>query len=102
MARFREMGMANIFSTYLILTGALQVFTALDLYRVVRYDYYIFASGFLSILCGLLVKLAPVNDSVRVASIFGMFMSIYAVILIAIALEMKSSAGIPAGCSGLP
>ena len=58
---FREIGMSNIFSTYLMLTGVLQVFTALDLYRVVRYDYYFIASGFLSIFCGLLLKTVPVN-----------------------------------------
>lgn len=90
---FREIGMASIFSTYLILTGALQVFTALDLYRVVRFDYYIFASGFLSLLCGLLVRIAPVNDAVGIARIFGIFMAIYAILLIFVALEIRRGAG---------
>ena len=90
---FREIGMANIFSTYLMLTGVLQIFTALDLYRVVRYDYYLIASGFLSILCGLLLKTVLANDLVLLARIFGIFMTAYAVIVILIALEMRRSAG---------
>jgi uncharacterized membrane protein HdeD (DUF308 family) len=90
---FREMGMANIFSTYLMLAGALQIFTALDLYRIVRYDYYLMVSGFISILCGLLLKIAPANDTLLLARIFGIFMTAYALIAIMIAFEMRKSTG---------
>ena len=90
---FREIGMSNIFSTYLMLTGVLQVYTALDLYRVVRYDYYLIVSGFLSIFCGLLLKTVPVIDVVQLTRIFGIFMIAYAVIAILTAFEMRRSSG---------
>jgi uncharacterized membrane protein HdeD (DUF308 family) len=82
-----------------MLTGVLQVFTALDLYRVVRYDYYFIASGFISILCGILLKTVMANDLVLLAKIFGIFMMAYAVIVILIALEMRRSAGSVSGRS---
>jgi uncharacterized membrane protein HdeD (DUF308 family) len=90
---FRELGMGNIFSMYLILTGVLQIFTALDLYSKVRHEYYFVASGFLSILCGLLVRIAPANDAVFIARIFGIFMTIYAILVIFVALEIRRGAG---------
>ncbi len=89
---FRDIGILNIFSMYLMLTGVLQIFTALDLYRVVRYDYYFIASGFISIFCGLWLRTMPVNDIVHLAMVFGLFMTAYALIAILIALEMRRSA----------
>jgi uncharacterized membrane protein HdeD (DUF308 family) len=89
---FRAVGIANIISTYLLLTGVLQIFTALDLYRVVRYDYYPLISGFLSILCGLWLKTTPVSDTILLARVFGIFMTAYAIITILIAMELRGSA----------
>jgi uncharacterized membrane protein HdeD (DUF308 family) len=89
---FLAIGMANIFSTYLLLTGVLQIFTALDLYHVVRHDYYLITSGFLSILCGLWLKTMPVSDTIQLARGFGIFMTAYAVITILIAMEMRRGA----------
>jgi uncharacterized membrane protein HdeD (DUF308 family) len=89
---FRELGMSNIFSMYLMLTGVLQVFSALDLYSKVSQEYYLIASGFLSILCGLLVRIAPVNDAVEIARIFGVFMAIYAILVIFVALKIRQGA----------
>ncbi|MGA9140833.1 MAG: DUF308 domain-containing protein [Methanocella sp.] len=91
-AGFREIRMVDMFSMYLMLTGVLQVFTALDLYHVVRYDHYLIASGFLSVFCGLLLRTVPAGDAVQLARVFGIFMTAYAVIAILIALEMRSSA----------
>ncbi|OPY29269.1 MAG: hypothetical protein A4E28_01014 [Methanocella sp. PtaU1.Bin125] len=90
---FRQIGMANIFSTYVMLTGALQVFTALDLHQVVRYDYYFIASGLMSIVCGLLLKTTIAGDVVLLARIFGTFMTAYAVIVVLIAFEMRRGTG---------
>jgi uncharacterized membrane protein HdeD (DUF308 family) len=89
---FHALGTGNIFSMYLMLTGDLQIFTALDLYNNVRHEYYLIASGFLSSLCGLLVRIAPVYDAVGIARIFGTFMTIYALVVIFVALEMRRGA----------
>jgi uncharacterized membrane protein HdeD (DUF308 family) len=78
---FREIGLANIFSAYVAVTGALQVFTAIELRPAVRSDYLLAAGGFLSLGAGLLIKVAPMANTVRLAQIIGVFLIAYATVI---------------------
>jgi uncharacterized membrane protein HdeD (DUF308 family) len=82
--------LVTLFSGYEIVTGILQALTALDLRRTSEYADLIALGGVMSIVVGGLLSVQPLDTLSDLVRVIGIFLLIYGMILVALALRFKN------------
>lgn len=75
---------------YLLATGILQIFTAVEFRKVIRGELLLVLGGILSLVIGVLLFIRPVTGAIALAQTIGIFAVAYGVVLCLLAFKLRS------------
>lgn len=84
--------MLYVLAAWAIVTGGLQIWTALELRKEIEGEFWLGLSGLLSVIFGILLILFPGTGVLTVLTIISVYAIIYGVFLIMLSLRMKGLA----------
>jgi uncharacterized membrane protein HdeD (DUF308 family) len=78
-----------IIAFYLIFTGVLQVFGAIEMRKAIKGELLLIASGILSVIIGLLMFARPLTGAIALAQTIGIFAIAYGILIAILALKLR-------------
>jgi uncharacterized membrane protein HdeD (DUF308 family) len=78
-----------IIAFYLIFTGVLQVFAAIEMRKVIKGEILLIAAGILSVIIGALLFARPLTGAIALAQTIGIFAVAYGILLVILALQLR-------------
>lgn len=88
------MGLAWIFviAAWAIVTGILEIFTAINLRKIITNEGWMIVSGALSILFGILIAFSPQSGAFAIGLIIGIYALMFGITLLMIAFRLRKHA----------
>lgn len=73
-----------------LVSGALQVITALELRKELRGEWFLVLSGVLSVVLGICIAAFPIAGAVTIVYIIGGYAIVFGLLLVALAFQLRS------------
>ncbi len=80
-------------AAWAIVTGAIELWAAYMLRRVIRNEWLLVLGGIASVLFGILLAINPAAGLVTIVWLFGAYMIVFGVLALALGLRLRSSRG---------